>query len=362
MNKNLFKIKQALGMVSNDVTDTTDVTTETKGANDVMHSHNTGFGEELINPIGFSNKIIEETQKASTFLSMLPGFHGYGLPENLVVPVIGEVGYMQNATEWTNPTDRTHTGSALPTAQVKLKKEKLKAVVHISDEMLERTNFDLQGYIMTSIGHSFSRTAESILLNADDTTGTNNINAKGENVQSGDKRHWFRPAGVRKTAIDQGNIKDLGVIDESDLFDMVALLGDKAAQPADCVWVMNRATALKVSQIPSLKNHYQNGRSSTIVKGAETNVLASDIFITREIANATDDGKVSKTASENTKGQIVYMHKSAPQFGYDNLRIEVIRVGGHGYEIIATTYFGHAIASGLLDSDKSVALGVNVTL
>lgn len=335
---------------------------ETKAANDVMHTQNVGHGKELVQQEVFANTIIDETIRGSALLSSLPGYHGTNLPSNLVVPVIGDLGYMQNAPEYTATNGNLPYSYSLPnTGNIRLKSEKLIITVPVSYEMLER-GVGIEQYIRSGVANSWARTCESILLNADDTTGTNNINTKGENVQAGDKRHWFRPAGVRKTAIDQGNTKDLGVIDESDLFDMVALLGDKAAQPADCVWVMNRATALKISQIPSLKNQYQNGRSSTIVKGAETNVLASDIFITREIANATDDGKVSKTASENTKGQIVYMHKSAPQFGYDNLRIEVIRVGGHGYAIIATTYFGHAIASGLLNSDKSVALGVNVSL
>ena len=57
------------------------------------------------------------------------------------------------------------------------------------------------------------------------------------------------------------------------------------------------------------------------------------------------------------------MNKSAPQFGFSNLRIEVKKIEGYGYHFVVTGYFAHAIASKLVGTkDPSVALGVNVAL
>ena len=259
-------------------------------------------------------------------------------------------------------TFRTYNYSLPNTGNIRLKSEKLIITVPVSYEMLER-GVGIEQYIRSGVANSWARTCESILLNADDTTGTNNINTKGDTVQAGDARHWFRPAGIRKTAIDQGATKNIGTLDETDLYDMVGVLGDKAANPADCLFIMDRRTSLKVSQVPTLKQAYASGRASTLVRGMETNILGSDIYITRELPLATADGKVSKITSENTTGQIIYMNKSAPQFGFSNLRIEVKKIEGYGYHFVVTGYFAHAIASKLVGTkDPSVALGVNVAL
>lgn len=363
---NIEEAKQVLGLSS-----TTTVTTEekvvdgvveTKGANDVVHTGNTGHGKELVPQEAFANSIIDETIGSSALLSALPGYHGSNLPANLKVPVIGDFGYMENAPEYTATDGNLNYNYSLPnTAIITLKSEKLIMTVPVSYEMLER-GMNIEQYIRDGVSKSWARTIESIILNADDTTGTDNINSKGENISAGDKRHWFRPAGIRKTALEQDSKLDIGALDEADLFDLVGKLGDKASNPTDCLFVMNRRTALKVSQIPSLKNQYQNGRSSTIVKGMETNILGSDVHITRELSMTDETGSVSKTATDNTKGSIIYMNKSAPQFGFTDIRIEVKKVEGYGYHFVVTGYFAHAIASKLLGSDASVAIGYNVTL
>lgn len=368
MSKKVFNIEEAkevLGITGASVVAMQDKHidgAETKGADDVMHTTNEGHGKELVPQVAFASSVIDETINSSTLLSALPGYHGENLPANLQVPVIGDFGYMQNAPEYTATDGNLNYNYSLPnTAMITLQSQKLIMTVPVSYEMLER-GMDIEGYIRKGVASSWSKTIESILINADNTTGTSNINAKGETVNAGDLRHWFRPAGLRKTAIEQTTTFDIGALDETDLFDLVGGLGDKASNPADCLFIMNRRTALKVSQIPTLKQAYASGRASTLVKGMETNILGSDIHITRELALSTEDGSVSKTPSENTKGSILYINKFAPQFGFTNIRIEVKKIEGYGYHFVVTGYFAHAIASKLVGTDPSVALGRNITL
>lgn len=336
---------------------------ETKAANDVMHTQNTGHGAELVPQEEFARSIIDETLKASPLLSALPGFHGINLNGVLKVPVIGDFGYMQNAPEYTATNGNLNYNYSLPnTAMVTLIPEKLIMTIPVSYELLER-GINIEQYIRSGVANSWSRTIESILLNADNTTGTNNINSKGEDIQDGDKRHWFRNAGLRKKAMEQDATLDIGTIDDKDLFDVVAKLGEKSANPADCLFIMNRRTALTISQLPAYKNQYQNGRSSTMHKGAETNMLGSDIMVTREMVETDETGAVSKTASENTKGSFLYINKYAPQYGFDKVRIEVKKIEGYGYHFVVTGYFAHQIASKLVGvKDPSLALAYNVTL
>lgn len=356
LQNNIDEIKSVLGLATTSVD-----AAEEKGIGDTTNTGNTGHGQELVQHTAFSAQILEEVRKASNFLSLLPGYHGSNLPQDLKVRVIGDAEYFENEGEWTNPANTGLGASNIGSAEITLSRKKLQRTIPVSDEMIA-AGVDITEHVKNILAASWGKTVESILLNADNTTGTDNINAKGETIANTEKRHWFRQAGLRKTALAHATTYNIDALDENDLFDLVGMLGDKAANPADCIFVTNRRTALKIAQLPALKNQYQNGRSSTIVKGAETNLIGSDVVISAELKNTDNTGSVSKTASENTKGQILYMNKFAPQFGFTPVAFEVARVPGKGYNIIATSYFAHAIADKLLGADPSVALSINVAL
>lgn len=280
------------------------------------------------------------------------------------MPVIGETGFFENAGEMKDTgANRNYNDQMVETAQIKLERRKLIMRVNVSDEML-KNGIDIESYIRRNIKASGSRTCESMLLNLDGSTGLANINDKGTNITATEKRHWFGSGdGLRKKALDTGASVDLGALDVNDFFTLFDMLGEKATNPADCLWITNRRTANKVSQLPELMQEYINGRSSTIHKGTETNIKGSDIYIARDVALTDVDGTVSKTTANNTKGSLLYINKSAPQFGFEDLRIEPKRIEGYGWQFIATFYFAYNTASKLTSTaDPSVALGYNITL
>lgn len=333
---------------------------EVKG--NVANTQDTGTGAELAPKEEFSRSVIEEIGASSTLLSSLPGNHGSQIPASLVVPVIGEYGFFQNAPEWTDTTDSlTSNTQTTVSGQIKLENTKLIMTVNVSDELLAR-GVDIESYIRARIAGSAARTSESILLNADNTTGTGNINKKGATITATEASHWFRPAGLRKKALEQASL-NVGALTDADLFDLVGKIGDKAANPSDCLFLTNRVTALKISQLEAFKQAYMNGRSSTLVKGMETNLLGSDVYVARDILKADATGAVSNTAGDNVTGSLLYIHKAAPQFGFTDLKIEPKRVEGYGYMFVCTMYFAHAIASNVTNTiDPSVAIGYNITL
>ena len=203
-----------------------------------------------------------------------------------------------------------------------------------------------------------------MVLSADDATGTGNINSKGVSVSAGDKRYWFREGGsLRKTGI-ANTIVDVGALTAADLFDIQAKLGSKGTVASDCLFVTNRQTASKISQIPELVNAYQSGRISTLVKGMETNILGSDIYLARDLPLTDATGAVdAQTPANNTKGSILYFNKSAVQFGFTDLRIEPKRIEGYGWHFVCTYYLAHAIVNKKAgQTDPSVVLGANVTV
>ena len=131
---------------------------QTKAANDVEHTGNTGKGKELIPSEEFANTVFEEIVNSSALLSSLPGNHGSSLPANLVVPIIGEAGFFDNAVEYTDTAATLdYNIEQLPTAQVKLKREKLIMTIAVSDEML-MGGVDIEKYVRAGIAQSGART------------------------------------------------------------------------------------------------------------------------------------------------------------------------------------------------------------
>jgi hypothetical protein len=78
---------------------------------------------------------------------------------------------------------------------------------------------------------------------------------------------------------------------------------------------MNPATYNKTLTIDEFKNWYTNGVNSTVSTGALTGKLAGVDFITsKEFKKTEADGKLSKTAANNTKGGFIYVYKPAVQW------------------------------------------------
>lgn len=345
--KNIEEIKKVLGL-------------ETKA--ETMNTQNEGNGKELVPTEEFSKTVFEEIRNESTLLKNLPGFHG-AIPVDLVVPVIGEFGFFENAPEYLDTTQWLPYNYRLPnTWNIKLSREKLIMTIPVSDELLAG-GIDIEKYIRSGLAGAGSRTSESILINADNTTGTGNINAKGDTIAATEARHWFRNAGLRKAALDAGFKLDVGALSEADMFALKAGLKSKGNSGKDCLWITNGETASVIAQLPTLMNAYQNGRSSTFLNGMESNILGSDIYLARDLALTDATGAVTNTPANNTKGSILYINKNAPQFGYSDLKIEPKRIEGYGWHFVCTYYFAHAIANKLAgNADPSVAIGFNVTI
>lgn len=351
--KRMAEIKAALGI-------------EIK-ANEVEHSTNAGFGAELVPDVQYSQEILNLIPTYSSLLAGLPGNHGNNLPASLEVPVLGEVGFFENATEWTTgaPTLGVQGRNKAPTDKVTLTPRKLDFTIDLSDELLEMAVTDVDAWVRGLIAKSGARTVESIIINADGTTGTTNSNSKGVAVSAGDTRHWFRPeAGLIETALTQATTYDMGVMDGSDFFAIADKLGD-LYNPEDCIWIMNRSTLNKASTIDTFLEGYKSGKDSTLLTGAVGSLLGTDVFVSRNFAKRDATGAIDLLAPvNNTKGGAILMHKMAVQYGFGKeLSIEAVRVPGRGYQLVGVMRFAHSIASKLAGQvDPTVALGYNATI
>jgi hypothetical protein len=349
----MLEIKRSLGL-------------ETK-ANEVEHSTNAGFGAELVPDVQYSKEILDMIPQYSSLLAGLPGNHGNNLPASLEVAAIGELGFFENASEWTTgaPSLGVQGRAKAPTDKVILTPRKMDFTIDLSDELLEMAVTDVDAWVRGLIARAAARTCESIIINADPTTGTANINSKGVSVASNDSRHWMKPeAGLIKTAMTQTATYDMGAMDGTDFFAVANILGDMYANPDDCIWIMNRSTLNKASTIDTFLEGYKSGKESTLLTGAVGNFLGSDVFVSRNFVKTDATGSIDlATPANNVKGGVILLNKMAVQYGFGKeLTIEAVRVPGRGYQLVGVMRFAHAIASKLAGQvDPTVALGINAT-
>jgi len=339
-----------------------------KNANEVMHTGNTGYGAELIPTDVLMGELVDLIPKYATFLGQLPGFHGTDMPVSAKVAVIGEAGFFYPNSEPTTGAlgpvgQATHR---LATGEVTITQGQFIAKIALSKRELNYSITDLEALIKRRLAESAARTIEALIINADAEPGaTGNVNKDDGTPSATTDYYMEQDHGLRELGINgSGTAVAGGTFDMGDLVGAMNILGDLAANPADLLWLFNRATYNEALLLDEFSKANERGAASVIAGNAISNIYGADLFIARDLPKTEADGKVSATPSNNTKGQIVLFNKNSVQYGYGQpLEIDVEKVAGKGVNIVATFEFGFTVAQKLAgQADSSVAVVRDITL
>lgn len=348
--------------------ETNEVNIETN-ANELMHTANTGYGKELIPLNVLTQEIVDLVPKYSSFLGMLPGFHGTDMPISAKVPVIGEVGFLTKNTEQTTGAQALpQPGHRLATGEVQIDQAPLVAHVFVTKRELTYAPERLEEIIKQKLAMSASKTIESMIVNSDTTSaGTGNVNSDDQAAATtfgADDHRLILDNGLRKLALAGAFTVNAGTADVGDLLSVMAKLGENASDPSDLLWLFNFQTYVKFLGVDAFYKANERGARSTLDGNAITNILGADLVTTQALGKTEADGKMSATPSNNTLGQFQLLKKSAVQYGYGSpFEVDVTKVPGRGAYVTISGEFGFGIAqskAGLADS--VVATGINVTL
>lgn len=378
MSQNLVELFEKVGIKLNtketnaapkkDILDTAvnaDLGIETN-ANEVMHTTNTSIGKELVPLNVLAEQVIDLVPQYSTFLGTLPGFHGNNMGISEKVSMIGDAGFFKGNSEWTTAAGAIAQGNTTPpTGEVTITQAPYVMSIDISKRELNYAVGDLQALIVDKVARAWSRTAEALIINGDtETAATGNVNNDDGTPTTG-LYYLQNDHGIRELAINGTSLTvSVGTLDIGDFTSVENLLGDYMANPADCIWLFNRATYNKAMGLQAFYDAAQRGASSTLSGNAITNIHGADLFIARDMPKTEADGKVSATAGNNTLGQFGLLWKPAVQYGYGQpIEFDVVKIPGKGIQIIATVEFGFSIAQlKASQTDSSVGLGINVTV
>ncbi len=326
-------------------------------------------GQELVPDEVFAKETLDIVPNYGKFLGDLPGNHSRGgarLPKVAKVALLGDSGFFAAGSEKTASAFAVAAGGTVPTGEVTITQAKYTLKIDVTDELDTFSAYpeQLKTALQARVAASMSRTIEALIINADAETGaTGNVNLNDAAPTAG-TYYLNADHGIRELAINNSYTHDCGALDITDFTSIMAVVGDFAEDPAECMWLFNRASYLKAMALSDFADASKRGENSTVGGKAITSVFGSDVYISKDINKTEADGTISTTAGNNVKGQILYVWKPAIQFGFGkDLQVKFFDFGADGYQLHAWFYFGFGIynkeAGG---TDAAVAAGINITL
>lgn len=352
---------------------------ETK-ANEVEHSTNTGYGAEFIPPAELVNEIIDIMPKFSGLIPLLPGNHGTSLPKSILLPVKGlTVGeqFFQGKTEWTTgrstAPEATGIQSKVPTSRVQIDQKPFIIEVDISDEQLKYNGPSTEQYVKDELARGMALTCDSVIINGDTVTaGTGNVNSDDQAPATtyaavgGAAYHTLQiDGGIRKRAIAGSYTKNFGTLADTDYTDLMTVLGRYTTDPTDCLFLQSIHVTNKAKALDAFKFYNNSADRAGIQKAITPTPFGIDILTTHLVPLTEADGKKSgATPANNVLGQALLVYKPAIQFGWgQDFKLEMVRVPGYGYRLVATFDFGFSIIESAASlAEPTVAAGINITV
>lgn len=348
-------------------------------ANEVMNTGNTGYGAEWVPDETFSKEVYDLVPQRSRLLPLLPGFHGTMLPKTYTAPVKGlQAGDLlfEGKNEWTtgtsSQTEDDHLQRRAFTQNVTLTQNGFICEIDISDDLIRYSPVEAERYIKDELAKGMAFTVDMLIVNGDSETGaTGNVNSDDQAPATtfaalGGAR--YAPLkidhGIRERAINGSYTVNAGTLDATDYLGLINLLGEYAEDPSQCLFIQQMAVRAKTLAISEFAEYQKYGNADAVQKGIMPTPYGVDILTHRAVPKTEADGKMSATAANNTKGQILALYKPAVQYGFGkDLTLETVRVPGYGWRIIATFDFDFKI----VDSDASlanptVAAAINITV
>ena len=339
---------------------------------------NAGFGAELVADSVFTTDFIDVVSRVSPLFAALNGFHGRNMDQTMKVPVIGELPYHDLMPETTTSLMTFADAKAkLPTAYVTIEQKKFFLDVDISEEMNRFNNVvDIVAAVNRKLADSARHTQEAFAINGDITTAaTGNVNS--DDGAPAATSYYLGGNGLRKAGLDTSNTVNVGTITFAQYLAILAELGDNYTDLSEIVFLDNPQTYVKSLGVSEFAEYSKNGKYSTVVTGAVTNIAGVDLITSKHFRLTEADGKISTTPANNVKGGILAFHKSALQYGYNgDYNLEVVRNPAKGWKIVGYYFMGintvnnakieggSAVSQAELKArlDSMVVLGINATV
>lgn len=368
------KEEEAVEAVVAEVEEEKKASLATKAVTDAMHTGNTGYGAEMVTSYIYKDEMYSLiVQDKKSILPMLPGNHGEILAPSALISVKGRVNKFTTGSEWTGGAfyGSLNEDNAMATARLTLPIAKFSTMISISKEELQySTDRGLFNTVQNAIVRASNETITSVILNGDtqSNTATGNVNQKDNGTGTAlASQHWLAiNNGLRKLAIANTITGGAVAHDTSVYKGMLSTIGDYAAEPQDCIWILSSKTALSARYVPGYRTQQDFGNGASVnTPNLPATIEGIETLQTRELARLVgNDGYVYEGTTEtgatakNLYGQLLLVYKPAIQYAFGMPMQIIVHETSGAFLLDVSFRFGFVIANATAGLDKTVALWV----
>lgn len=291
-------------------------------SNELNQSTYAGFGDEFVaegwraqiwNKPRLTNVVAQNT----VFIPM-PN-DPYKLPIESTDPTVYAVSQTANQSSLA-ATASPITMSKVGTSNATLASGKLALFVGIAEELNEDSIIPVAEMWRAQAVRSMEDARDYVLLQADDDSGSTNINYYGTSAVAGSKYLYGGGNGFLELALNTAAQKlDQGGTAPtlSKIREARAKLGREfISDLSNLVIYVDPLTHMKLLSIDELNVFMNNGRDATVNTGEVGMIDSIPVYVTSQMGLANTSGFVSSTSGDNTKGRLLIVHKPSWIAGY----------------------------------------------
>ena len=240
------------------------------------------------------------------------------------------------------------TSTALATGKTTLTAYELVGQVPYSFTLEEDAVIALLPEIRAGLVRNVAEVLDDIILNADTTT-TDNINADGASITTGDagKGHWLLGYDgiIHLPLVDNASQKnDHSAAVSDDMFNVIrAKLGKYGVRPSQLAWVMDVNTFIRCQSVSQFRTMDKLGPNATLLTGMLGAVEGIPIIVSEQMKLADTDGKVTDAGNGTDTGRLLIVNRTQWTQGFRReLAIDVDR-DTQKRQTVVTVSFRHAL-------------------
>jgi len=301
-----------------------------------MDSAESGYGQQLIGA-QYVADLWDAARPESRVFSLLDTFDMTA--PTAYLPVEADLPEMIFAAEATSSTQSDYATQSTGSNRVQVDAKKFLIHQIWSTELEEDSIIAFIPFLRRQAALAIAHYSDAAVLNGDTTNAaTGNINL--DDADPADTKYYLAFDGLRHVGLvdNTANSKDLGgavtfaalkaqltrMLDTSKLIDW-----GHPINPADVVYVTDPTTAEAIGQLDEVLTVDKFGPQATVLTGQLAGIGRNPLISSMAMSLTEADGKVSTTAANNVKGQVVAFNRRGLKAGWRRrVKVEVERLPG----------------------------------
>lgn len=298
-----------------------------------MDTAESGYGSQLVGA-AYVRDLWMAARAESRVLALLPSFEMSD--PTVYLPVEADLPEMMLFSEATAYNSSANTATNTGSNRVSITASKLGFTQYWSGELDEDSLIPFVPFLRQQLATATAHYMDSLVLNGDTVTSANtNINLIDGTPAA--TKHYLAQNGIRKVGLidNTGNSKSAaGPLSWALLKEQQKRMRSETylqdwghpTNPQDLVYVCDPDTADKAASLDEVITVDKFGQNATVLTGQLGRVGQAPLISSMAVSKTDATGKVSATAGNNVKGQVIAFNRNGFRVGYRRrVRIETFR-------------------------------------